>query len=92
MADYEGDSKDDIDNVNVKVNHLENSDKNSTQYVIVTHLFNKSFMHFFTTQDIVPLNEASIAQYFILDQYPEMVFQDIMPDTGASKVLTAGKS
>ena len=34
----------------------------------------------------------STAQHFVLDRYAETVFQGIMPDTGAAKVSTAGKS
>ncbi|WP_375449257.1 hypothetical protein [uncultured Nostoc sp.] len=48
MADYEGDSNDDIDDVNEKANYSEDNNKDSTQYVIAAHLFNKSFMHLLT--------------------------------------------
>ena len=59
---------------------------------MAAHLSNESFMHLLTAQDTFPSNEASTAQHFVLDQYAEKVFQGIMPDTGAAKVSTAGKS
>ena len=92
LADYEGDSDDDIDDVNEEANHSEDNDEDSTQYVMAAHLSNESFMHLLTAQDTLPSNEASTAQHFVLDRYAETVFQGIMPDTGAAKVSTAGKS
>ena len=92
MADYEGDLDDNIDDVNEEANHLEDNDKNNTQYVMAAHLLNESFMHFLTVQDTFPSNEGNTAQHFVLDQYVERVFQGIMSDTGVAKVLTAGKS
>ncbi len=59
---------------------------------MAAHLSNKSFMHLLTAQDTLPLNEGSTAQHFVLDWYAETVFQCIIPDTGAAKVSTAGKS
>lgn len=49
-------------------------------------------MYFLMAQDIIPSNEASTAQQFVLDQYVEMLFQDIMPNIGVAKVLTARKN
>ena len=98
MADYKGDSDDDgdsdgdIDDVNEEANHSKDNDEDNTQYVMAAHLFNESFMHLLTAQDTLPSNEASTAQHFVLDRYAETVFQGIMPDTGAAKVSTAGKS
>lgn len=48
------------------------------QYIIATHLFNKSFIYFLMVQDIFSLNEASTAQYLIFDRYVETVFQAIL--------------
>lgn len=48
-------------------------------------------MYLLMTQDTLPLNEASISQYFIFDKYTEMVYQDIMPDTDIAKSLIARK-
>ncbi len=92
LADYEGDSDDDINDVNEEANPSEDNDKDSTQYVMAAHLSNKFFMHLLTAQDTLPSNKGNTAQHFVLDQYAEMVFQYIMPDTSAAKVSTAGKS
>ena len=92
MADYKGDSDDDIDDVNEEANHLEDKDKNNIQYVMTDYLSNKSFMHLFMAQDSLPSNKASSAQHFVINQYAETVFQGIMPDTGAKKISTVGKS
>ena len=91
MTDYEEDLDDDIEDNNKEVNHSDNNNKDGTQYVMAAHLFNKSFMHLLMVQDILLSNKASIAQYFVFNQYAETVFQGIIPDTGVSKVLTAGK-
>ena len=74
MADYEGDSDDDIDNTNKEVNYLKDNDKNSMQYIMIAYLFNNSFMHLLMVQDTLPSNKASTAQHFILDQYAKTVF------------------
>ena len=98
MADYKGNSDDDadsdgdIDDINEKTNHSKENNEDNTQYVMAAHLSNESFMHLLMAQDTLPSNKASTAQHFVLDQYAETVFQDIMPDTGAAKVSTAGKS
>lgn len=49
-------------------------------------------MSFLTAQDTLLSIEASTAQYSFFDQYAKTVFQGIMLDTGAVKVLIAGKS
>ena len=59
---------------------------------MVGYLSNKSFMHLLTAQDTFLSNEANATQHFILNQYVETIFQGIMPDTGATKVLIARKS
>lgn len=59
---------------------------------MAAHLSNKSFIYFFMAQDIFPSNNASTAYYFVFDQYAETVFQGIMPDIGAARVSTGGKS
>ena len=41
---------------------------------MAAHLLNKSFMHFLMAQDILPSNEVSTAQHFVLDQYAKTVF------------------
>ena len=65
LADYEGDSNNDIENDNEKVNHLDDNHKDGMQYVIAAHLSNESFMHFLIAQNTLPSNEASTVQYFI---------------------------
>ena len=74
MADYKGDSDNNINNVNEEVNYSEDNNKDSTQYVIVAYLSNKSFIYLLTTQNTPLLNEGNTAQHFILDRYAEMVF------------------
>ena len=92
MADYKGDSDNDIDDINEEANHSEDNNEDSTQYVMAAYLSNKSFMHLLTAQDTLPSNKANTAQYFVLDRYAETVFQGIMPDTSAAKVSTVEKS
>lgn len=92
MTDYKRDSNNNIEDDNKEVNYLDNNNKNSTQYVMAAYLSNKSFMHLLISQDILRSNEASTAQYFIFDQYIEIVFQGIMSNTGAAKVFTARKN
>lgn len=58
---------------------------------MAVHLFNESFIHLLIAQDILLSNKTSIAQYFVLDQYSETVFQDIIFDISTAKVSTAGK-
>lgn len=74
MANYKGDSDDNIEDDNEKVNHLDNNNKNDIEYIMTAYHFHKSFMYFLMAQDIFLSNKASIAQYFILDQYAKMVF------------------
>lgn len=59
---------------------------------MATYLLNKSFIHFLIAQDTLLLNKASIAQYFIPDQYAKTVFQGIILDTSVVKVSIAEKS
>ena len=92
LADYEGDSDDDIDDVNEEANHSEDNDKESSQYIMAAYLSNKLFMNLLTAQDTFLSNKANTTQHFVLDQYVETIFQGIMPDTGATKVSTPGKS
>ena len=92
MADYKGDSDDDIEDDNEEVNHSDNNNKDGTQYVMAAHLFNKSFMHLSTAQDTLLSNNTSTAQYFVLDQYLETVVESILPDTSTAKISTTGKS
>lgn len=62
------------------------------QYVMAIHIFNKSFMYFLMTQNTLLFNQTSLAQYFILNHYAKIVFQDIMPNISITKVSTAEKS
>ena len=41
---------------------------------MAAHLSNKFFIYLLMVQDTLPLNEASIAQHFVLDRYAAMVF------------------
>lgn len=61
MADYKGDSDDNIDGVNEEINHSEDNNKDSTQYVMTAYLSNKSFMLLLMAQDILLSNKASTA-------------------------------
>lgn len=45
LFDYEEDSNDNIDDVNKEVNHSEDNDENSMQYVMAANLSNKSPMY-----------------------------------------------
>ncbi len=92
MADYEGDSDDDIYNVNEEANHSEDNNEDSTQYVMVAHLSNEFFIYLLMAQDTLSLNEASTAQDFVLDQYVKTVYPGIMPDTSTTKVSIVGKN
>lgn len=75
-----------------KVNRLKNNDKDSMQYIITAHLFNKSFIHLLIAQNTLLSNKVSLVQYFVIDYYTETVFQDIISDTNIAKVSIAGKS
>ena len=61
LVDYEGDSDNDINDVNEEANHSEDNDEDSTQYVMAAHLSNKSFMHLLTAQDTLLSNKGSTA-------------------------------
>lgn len=74
MAYYKGDSDDDINDDNEKANYLNDNDKDSTQYIIATHLSNKSFMHFLITKDFFSLSEPSETKYFVLNCYTKPIF------------------
>lgn len=41
---------------------------------MAVYLFNKFFMHLLIAQDMFLSNKADTAQYFILDQYADMIF------------------
>lgn len=86
------DSDDDIDKINQKINYLEDNEKDSTQYVMAAYPSNESFLYCLTAQDTLSSNEAGLTQHFVHDCYAETIFQDIMHDTIAAKVSTAGKS
>lgn len=45
LANYERDSKDDINDVNKKANYLEDNNKDSMQYIMAAYLSIKSFMY-----------------------------------------------
>ena len=92
LTDYGGDSDDDIDDVNKKANHSEDNNEDSSQYIMAAYLSNESFMYLLTAQDTLLSNEANTTQHFVFDQYAEIIFQGIMPNTGAAKISTAGKS
>ena len=49
-------------------------------------------MHLLTGQNTFPLNKAKTTQHFVFNQYAEIIFQGIMPDTSAAKISIAGKS
>lgn len=92
MADYEGDSDDEIDDDNKEVIHSDQNNEDSMQYIKAAHLSNKSFMHLLTAQDPLSSNKANLVQHFVLDRYAETVFQGIMPNINIAKVSTVGKS
>ena len=48
MADYKGDSDDNIQNENKKVNYLDNNNEDGMEYVITVYLSNESFIHLLT--------------------------------------------
>lgn len=45
LADYEQDLDNNNDDNNKTRNHLANNNKDIIQYIIITHLFKKSFLH-----------------------------------------------
>ena len=62
------------------------------QYIIAIHLSNKFFIYLLTAQAIFLLYESRTVQHFVLNQYAEIVFQDIIPNISAAKALIARKS
>ena len=92
MADYKRDSDGYIDYFNEEINHFKGNNKDNMQYIMAAHLFNKFFIYFLMAQNTFLSNKGSIVQYFILDQYAKTVFQSIIPDISAIKVLIAKKN
>lgn len=83
---------DEIDDDNKNEIHSDKNNKESLQYVITGYLSNKFFMDVLTALNPLLSSKTHLAKHFVLDCYVETVFQGIMPNTTAGKVLTARKS
>lgn len=92
MTDYKRDSNDDINNDNKEANHLNINNKNTRQYIMAIHLFNKSFIYLLIVKDTLLSSNISQVQCFVFDYYAETVFQNIIPDTGVAKVSIVEKT
>lgn len=49
-------------------------------------------MYFLTAKDLFLLSKPSKTSHFLLDCYVKTVFQGIMPNTSAAKILIVGKN
>ena len=88
LADYEGleDSGSDSDD-----DDEETPDSSDEQFLTAAYLSNQSFQHRVATLLLPDETKPQSDTVFVLDRYKKVIFQGIMPDTGAARVSTAGR-
>ena len=94
LIEYEGDSEEENNDQYHQDDDSDDDDAHTdmkhdaSQYLMAAHLSNEAFIHLLTAGN----RSDEFNQQFILDRYEDAVFQGIMPDTGAARFSTAGKS